>query len=160
MAGVTRRNINDVLAGAQAQLRRLTPAEAAAAMADGWTLVDTRSEDVRARDGWIPGAIPVPLSVLEWRVDPESGQQHPGIAGYEDRLILICHEGLSSSLAALRLRELGYSSTTDVIGGAVAWAAAGLPVRKLGLRNISAATVVVDADRRVLLIHQAYAARN
>lgn len=160
MAGVTRRNINDVLARAQAQLRRLTPAEAAAAMADGWTLVDTRSEDVRARDGWIPGAIPVPLNVLEWRVDPESGQQHPGIAGHEDRLILICHEGFSSSLAALRLRELGYPSTTDVIGGAVAWAAAGLPVRKLGLRNISAATVVVDADRRVLLIHQAYAARN
>jgi len=88
-------------------------------MADGSTLVDTRSEDVRARDGWIPGAIPVPLSVLEWRVDPESAQQHPGIAGHEDRLILICHEGFSSSLAALRLRELGYPSTTDVIGGAV-----------------------------------------
>ncbi len=48
MAGVTRRNINECSLGRRpAQLRRSTPAEAAAAMADGWTLVDTRSEDVR-----------------------------------------------------------------------------------------------------------------
>jgi rhodanese-related sulfurtransferase len=49
-------------------------------------------------------------------------------AGREDRLILICHEGYSSSLAAVRLHELGYVNTTDVIGGFVAWRAAGLPI--------------------------------
>ena len=157
---MTRRNINDVLSAAQAKLARLTPQEAAARMRDGWTLVDTRSEDIRARDGWIPDAVPLPLSVLEWRVDPASGHQHTGVAGREDRLILICHEGYSSSLAAIRLRELGYPNTTDVIGGAMAWVAAGLPIRTLGVRNISAAAVILDADRRVLLIHHAYAARN
>jgi len=70
----------------------------------------------------------LPLSVLEWRVDPTSGHQSAALAGHEDDLILICHEGYSSSLAAVRLHELGFEKTTDVIGGLVAWAAAGLQV--------------------------------
>jgi len=117
-----------VLAAARARLRRLTPAEAAAAMRQGRILVDMRDGDVRARDGRIPGAAHVTLSVLEWRVDPTSGYQSAELAGHEDKLILICHEGDSSSLAAVRLHELGYENTTDVIGGFVAWSADGLPV--------------------------------
>ena len=127
---VTRRTINDVLADAQRRLRRLTPAEADAAMRDGWTLVDVRSSDLRASEGCIPGAVHAPLNVLEWRVDPASGAQSPELAGREDRLILVCHEGYSSSLAALRLRELGFGGTTDVIGGFTAWRDAGLPIVK------------------------------
>ena len=122
------RGIDEVLAAAQARLRRLTPAEAAAAMRDGKVLVDTRDGDLRARDGRIAGSVHIPLSVLEWRVDPTSGHQSAALAGREDDLILICHEGYSSSLAAVRLHELGFGNTTDVIGGFVAWAAAGLPV--------------------------------
>lgn len=127
-----RRNINDVLAAARARLRRLTPAQAAAAARDGWTIVDVRAADLRARDGRIPGAVHAPLNVLEWRVDPQSGHQEPGLVGKEDRLILVCHEGYSSSLAAVRLQELGYPNTTDIIGGFAAWAAAGLPVESSG----------------------------
>jgi rhodanese-related sulfurtransferase len=116
------------LAAAQGRLRRLTPTEAAAAMRNGRLLVDTRDGDVRSREGRIPGAVHIPLSVLEWRVDPTSGHQSAALAGHEDDLILICHEGYSSSLAAVRLHELGFEKTSDVIGGFVAWAAAGLPV--------------------------------
>jgi rhodanese-related sulfurtransferase len=125
-----RRNIDEVLAAARARLRRLTPAQAALAMRDGAMLVDTRDGDVRSREGTIPGAVHAPLSVLEWRVDPDSGYQNPVLAGKEDRLILICREGYSSSLAAVRLHELGFVNTTDVIGGFAAWAAAGLPVER------------------------------
>ena len=125
---MSRRNINDALAAAQARLDRLTPAKAAARVRDGWTLVDVRASDLRTRNGRIPGAVHAPLNVLEWRVDPESGSQEPALAGKEDRLILFCHEGYSSSLAAVRLQDLGYPNTTDVIGGFTAWAAAGLPV--------------------------------
>jgi rhodanese-related sulfurtransferase len=125
---VARRNINDALAAAQARLDRLTPPQAAARVRDGWTLVDVRASDLRRLNGRIPGAVHAPLNVLEWRVDPESGHQEPALAGKEDRLILFCHEGYSSSLAAVRLQELGYPNTTDVIGGFTAWAAAGLPV--------------------------------
>jgi len=108
----------------------LTPAEAAVAMREGATLVDTRGDDLRSLDGRIPGSVHIPLSVLEWRVDPTSGHQSAAIAGHEERLILICHEGYSSSLAAVRLHDLGFVGTTDVIGGFVAWAAAGLPVER------------------------------
>ena len=125
-----RRNIDEMLAAARARLRRLTPAEAASAMRDGATLVDTRDGDVREREGTIPGAVHAPLSVLEWRVDPDSADQDPALAGKEDRLILICHEGYSSSLAAIRLHELGFVNTMDVIGGFAAWVAAGLPVER------------------------------
>jgi rhodanese-related sulfurtransferase len=96
----------------------------------GATLVDTRDGDARSRDGRIPGAVHIPLSVLEWRVDPTSGHQSPALAGREDRLVLICHEGYSSSLAAVRLHDLGFPNTTDVVGGFVAWVAAGLPVER------------------------------
>ncbi len=97
-------------------------------MHNGKVLVDTRDGDLRSRDGCIPGSVHIPLSVLEWRVDPTSSHQSAALAGREDDLILICQEGYSSSLAAVRLHELGFRNTTDVIGGFVAWAAAGLPV--------------------------------
>ena len=97
-------------------------------MHQGSVLVDTRDGELRSRDGSIPGSVHIPLSVLEWRVDPTSGYQSAALAGREDKLILICHEGYSSSLAAVRLHDLGFEDTTDVIGGFVAWAAAHLPV--------------------------------
>jgi rhodanese-related sulfurtransferase len=126
----TRRSIDEVLADAQARLRRLAPVDAVAAMSDGWTLVDTRDGDVVARDGAIPGALRIPLSVLEWRVDPTSKTHSIELTGREERLILICRDGYSSSLAAIRLHELGFTDTRDVIGGFVAWRAAGLPVER------------------------------
>ena len=92
-----RRNINDILAAAQAQLARLTPLRAAERMREGWTLVDVRSADLRARDGWIPDSMHAPLNVLEWRVDPESGHQDLALAGHEDGVILMCQQGYSSA---------------------------------------------------------------
>ena len=156
-----RRTINDVLADAQARLRRLAPAQAAAAMRDGATLVDTRSNDLRFRDGVIPGAIHVPLSVLEWRVDAASGHPSPALAGHTDRLILICGDGYSSSLAALRLQELGFRETTDVTGGFGAWVAAGLPVEMVDARpSLFGAATVIVRDGRVLLVHHTYGELN
>jgi rhodanese-related sulfurtransferase/ADP-ribose pyrophosphatase YjhB (NUDIX family) len=156
-----RRDINQVLASARARLDRLTPAQAAAQMRQGWTLVDVRASDLRARDGWIPDSVHAPLNVLEWRVDPESGHQEPALGGREDRLILICQEGYSSSLAAVRLRDLGYANTTDVIGGFTAWAAAGLPVHTHGGQvPLGASSVIPDGDGRILLVHHTYGERN
>jgi len=114
---------------------------------DGWTLVDVRASDLRRRDGRIPGAVHAPLNVLEWRVDPESGAQEQALAGKEDRLILFRHEGYSSSLAAVRLQELGFPNTTDVIGGFVALAAAGLPVHAHnGPTPVGSSSVIVLAS--------------
>ena len=161
MTSMPRRTINDVLAAAQSRLRRLSAEQAAARMLEGWTLVDVRASDLRERHGWIPGSVHAPLNVLEWRVDPGSGAQEPALAGKEDRLILICQEGYSSSLAAMRLIELGLGDTTDVIGGFAAWAAAGLPVHAYGVPiPLGSSSVIVDPAGQLLLVHHTYGERN
>src|SRR6266550_908332 len=158
---MSRRTVNDLIAAARSQLHRLSPEQAVDRMHEGWTLVDVRASDLRARNGVIPGAVHAPLNVLEWRVDPISDAQEPALAGHEDRLILFCQEGYSSSLAAVRLQELGFADTTDMIGGFAAWAAAGLPVQaQSGPIPIGAASVISDATGRVLLVHHTYGERN
>ena len=127
-----RRTITELLEDAHRRLPRVTPADAWARAQDDWLIIDTRSNDDRRLRGIIPGSVHAPLSVLEWRVDPASGHQDPAIAGHEERLILICADGYSSSLAALRLWEIGYTSTTDVVGGIGAWVDAGLPLIAAG----------------------------
>ena len=90
-------------------------------------IVDLRSHDERARDGVIPGSVHVPRSVLEWRVDPGLRLLEPGRRRRQEaELILVCHEGYSSSLAAASLSELGRGRVGDLVGGFVAWRAAGL----------------------------------
>ncbi|HEU4450197.1 MAG TPA: MFS transporter [Gaiellaceae bacterium] len=124
-----RRTIADLLADARGRIApRLEPREAFEAMTDGAVLVDLRSHDERRREGVVPGSVHVPRSVLEWRVDPDSGYANPHLGGLDARLVVFCAEGYSSSLAAAALRELGCSRATDLAGGFAAWKAAGLPV--------------------------------
>jgi rhodanese-related sulfurtransferase len=120
-AGVS--GVDEMLAAARERIDRYAPAEAVA-MQDA-VLVDLRGGDARRRDGIIPGSVHVPRSVLEWRVDQDSGWANPYLAGRQ--LILVCEHGYSSSLAAASLRELGVDAG-DLEGGFEAWAAAGLPV--------------------------------
>ena len=127
-----RRSVDDLLANAQGSISpRLEPEEAHRAMADGALLVDLRSQDERRTYGVVPGSLHIPRSVLEWRVDPDSGYTNPYIKTLNCRLVLFCAQGFSSSFAAASLRELGCTNTTDMIGGFEAWKAAGLPVRSL-----------------------------
>lgn len=129
---MARLTIREMLEEARSHLVRLRPAEAQAAHREGALLVDTRSQDQRMEEGTVPGSVHIPLSVLEWRVDPDSGYQHPAIDSFDDLIVLICEGGYSSSLAARRLQQLGFWRATDVIGGFQAWRHAHLPVGKLG----------------------------
>jgi MFS family permease len=126
-----RRSAAELLAEARARISpRLGPEEARGAASDGALLIDLRSSDERRRDGVVPGSLHIPRSVLEWRVDPDSGYTNPHVGGLGRRLVVFCADGYSSSLAAATLRDLGSSEATDVIGGFAAWKAAGLPVRE------------------------------
>jgi rhodanese-related sulfurtransferase len=127
-----RQTINDLLAAARARIDRLAPEAAQRATADGALLVDTRSGDDRRTLGVIPGSVHVPLSVLFWRLDPSSGYDDPALSDLRRPVILVCAHGYSSSLAAATLRDLGFASVADVIGGFEAWAADGLPVAREG----------------------------
>lgn len=120
--------IDELLERARARLDRVTPEEAARAVEeDGALLVDIRAESQRAADGTVPSARFVPRNALEWRLDPASEHRDPELAGYERPVILMCHEGYQSSLAAATLKDLGLVHATDMIGGYRAWREAGLP---------------------------------
>ncbi len=121
------RTIDQLLAEARGRLQRLGPHQASAAARDGALLVDIRPEAQRAAEGGLPGALLVERNVLEWRLDPASAARIPQ-ASYGLRVIVVCSEGYTSSLAAAALQDLGLSGATDLAGGFRAWQAAGLPV--------------------------------
>jgi rhodanese-related sulfurtransferase len=120
--------LDDLLADARSRLDRLGPEEAAAAVAAGALLVDTRPAEQRQCDGEVPGALVVDRNMLEWRLDPTGDHRLPE-AGDPDRVVIVmCDEGYASSLAAATLQDIGLPRATDLEGGFQAWAAAGLPV--------------------------------
>jgi MFS family permease len=123
-----RRTAADLLAEAQRRIApRLEPTDALAAVREGAVLVDLRSHDERRHEGIIPGSIHIPRSVLEWRLDPDSGYSNPHVR-LEQKVIVFCSGGFSSSFAAATLRDLGSRTATDIVGGFAGWKAAGLPV--------------------------------
>ena len=105
---------------------RYEPLAAQERALNGSVIVDLRCHDERVTEGVIPGSVHVPRSVLEWRVDPGSGFANPHVSDRGLELILVCHEGYSSSLAAAALQELGCTNVADLIGGFAAWREAGL----------------------------------
>ncbi|HEY5578557.1 MAG TPA: rhodanese-like domain-containing protein [Acidimicrobiia bacterium] len=124
MAGMS---VNDLLEEARSEIERLTPLEAAREVAGGGIIVDTRCMEDRTADGAVPGSVHIPRTVLEWRADPGSEHRDDRIADRDARLIIMCNDGYSSSLAAANLRRMGFARVADVIGGFRGWVASGLP---------------------------------
>ncbi len=126
-----RTTIHELLREARSRLDRVAPSDLRAEQEAGALVIDTRSSDERRRHGIIPGSIHVPRSVLEWRVDPDADPafRNPHVHGLDQRLVLVCADGYSSSLAAATLSDLGFGRATDLDGGFTAWKELGLPVR-------------------------------
>ncbi|MBA3654434.1 MAG: rhodanese-like domain-containing protein [Actinobacteria bacterium] len=134
-------SVADLLAAARTRLRRLSPQDAAAAVAHGALLVDTRPHEQRQRDGVVPDAIMIDRNVLEWRLDPQSEHRLAEIDGYDRTIVVMCNEGYASSLVAAQLQDMGFADATDVDGGYQAWAAAGLPTAALPTATLPTATL-------------------
>jgi flavin reductase (DIM6/NTAB) family NADH-FMN oxidoreductase RutF/rhodanese-related sulfurtransferase len=115
-----------LLRAARSRLRRLEPWEAAAALEQWAVLVDIRPAPQRAAEGEVPSALVVERHVLEWRFDPTGPERLP-LAHRDLHVIVLDSEGVTSSLAAAALQDVGVQRATDVVGGYQAWRAAGLP---------------------------------
>ncbi len=87
---------------------------------DRLTLIDVREGDEHAR-GYIPGAIYIPRSFLELRVENV-------IQNKDQAVVVYCASGVRSLFAAKSLRELGYTKVLNMAGGFNGWRKAGLPV--------------------------------
>jgi rhodanese-related sulfurtransferase len=109
--------IDDMLRMVRGRLDRVTPQDLAGEMASGALVVDIRPIEQRLRDGGLPGAVVIDRNVLEWRLDPTSSHHIPEVRNGHRRIILVCNEGYSSSLAAATLQDLGLRSATDLVGG-------------------------------------------
>lgn len=110
------------------QFTRLSPEQAHRAQAEGAIVVDLRTSEHRAASHHIVGALVIDLTVLPWRLDPGFSHRIPEATSWDQRYILVCRHGYSSSWAAATLRRMGLANVHDVIGGYEAWEAAGLPI--------------------------------
>ena len=118
-----RHSIDELLARARTTLDRVPPERLADEQAHGALVVDIRPVEQRQRDGPLLGAVVIDRNVLEWRLDPSSDHRIEQVTGYDLRVVIVCNEGYSSSLAAATLQELGLHRATDLIGGFQAWLA-------------------------------------
>ncbi|CUR57132.1 Rhodanese-like protein [metagenome] len=121
--------IDAMLDDARSRLDRVDVETAYREALAGALLVDIRPAAQRAAEGEIHpavGGLVIERNVLEWRLDPRSDARLPQ-AAYDARILVLCQEGYTSSLAADSLRSLGLNAT-DVVGGFKAWREAFLPV--------------------------------
>ncbi len=116
--------IDQKLEAARARLDRVPVEALAGEMEQGALLVDIRPVEHRSREGEVPGALVIDSNVLFWRLAPSSDARAVDI-GPDQRVIVMCNEGYTSSLAAAELQELGIPLATDLIGGYRAWLAHG-----------------------------------
>lgn len=119
--------IDEILAAARARLDRVEPYALETERLAGALIVDTRPVQQRQRDGELPGAVVIDRNLLEWRLDPACDHHIAQVTNYDVRVIVVCNEGYSSSLAAAMLREIGLHRATDLAGGYQAWIEQGRP---------------------------------
>lgn len=115
--------VDEFLASARARLDRVQPQDLAQATADGALVIDTRDSADREAEGELPGSVIINRNVLEWRMSPSSPTCLEGITA-DSRVIIVCNDGFSSSIAAAGLHDLGLPRATDLVGGYRAWRAA------------------------------------
>ena len=117
-----------LLAEANAKVKTLTVAEAAALAGDANTVfVDLRDPRELEREGRMPGAFHCPRGMLEFWIDPESPYAKPVFA--EDKqFVFFCAGGWRSALAARAAQEMGLKPVAHIEGGFGAWKKSGAPV--------------------------------
>lgn len=108
--------IDEYLGRARADLDRVAAEDLAMEQASGALVVDIRPLEQRSADGELGGALVIDRNVLEWRLAPSSPWRIDGVDS-DRRVILVCNQGYSSSLAAATLRQLGLRRATDLVGG-------------------------------------------
>jgi len=93
------------------------PGEVAGRLAEGWTLLDVRTDGEWA-EGRIAGSMHIPMDQLMQRLDE-----------VEDRVVCVCAVGARSARVAQFLNAQGRDAV-NLDGGLHAWASSGLPLER------------------------------
>ena len=91
------------------------PGDVAARLAEGWTLLDVRTDDEWA-GGRIAGSVHIPMDQLMQRLDE-----------VDDRVVCVCAVGARSARVAQFLNARGREAV-NLDGGLHAWASSGQPI--------------------------------
>jgi rhodanese-related sulfurtransferase len=97
------------------EVATVQPGEVAARLAEGWMLLDVRTDDEWA-GGWIAGSVHIPMDQLMQRMDE-----------VDDRVVCVCAVGARSARVAQFLNAQGREAV-NLDGGIYAWANSGLPI--------------------------------
>ncbi|HYH91200.1 MAG TPA: molybdopterin-synthase adenylyltransferase MoeB [Solirubrobacteraceae bacterium] len=104
----------EVIRQIKSQVQEVDPAEVSEHLGNGIVLIDVREGDEWDR-GHLPGAVHVPRSYLESRIEG-------AVRDRDARVILYCASGQRSALGAHTLKELlGYTNVASMTGGITLW---------------------------------------
>lgn len=108
------------------RMNRITVAELQRAIAEGRNplILDARPEEIRLRDGMIPGALPAGPEELDAIV----------ATSRPDREVVVycaCPNEASAAIVAKRLKQAGLKTIHPLLGGIDAWVQAGQPLERM-----------------------------
>ncbi|WP_322509845.1 rhodanese-like domain-containing protein, partial [Anaerolinea sp.] len=85
-----------------------------------YNLIDIRREDEYQKNGYIAGAVNLPMETLFDNLDKLPAKDAP--------IVIYCVSGHRGSIVTMGLRLLGYTNVINLAGGINAWKAAGFPL--------------------------------
>jgi rhodanese-related sulfurtransferase len=83
-------------------------------------LIDVREPEELKSDGYIAGAINIPLSTLQANLNK---------IPKDKEVVVYCRSGHRSANAVNQLKQLGYTNVKSMAGGINNWKAGGFPVK-------------------------------
>ena len=124
-------SIKQMIEAADAEVPRITPAQAQEMISKGNTLVvDVRDAPEVANSGKVAGGVHVSRGMLEFRADPEAPSHDKNFA--KDKTVIVyCASGGRAALAGKVLRDMGYERVYN-LGAFKDWAESGGAVDKPG----------------------------
>jgi rhodanese-related sulfurtransferase len=122
------RTVKQMIEAANAEVPRVSAAEARDMMRAGALVVDVRDAPEVEKSGKVQGAVHVSRGMLEFRADPES-PYHDKKFDRSKPIIVYCASGGRSALSGKTLKEMGYSQVYN-LGAFKDWAEAGGDIDK------------------------------
>lgn len=121
------KQVTELVAKAKAEIKTIDMAQYKKVVAhpNGALIIDVREAGEYAA-GHVPGAINLPRGLLEWAIWPHVG--YPEHTNMNQKIYTQCLTGGRASLAAARLKELGFTDVTAVIMDLRDWQKQGNPL--------------------------------
>ncbi len=101
-------------------IAEVSPQEARAKQQAGAVIVDVR-EAYELREGYIPGAVHIPLRSISQRMKELDSSKE---------IVIVCRSGNRSITAAQFLQQGGFPQVSSMAGGMIGWTRQNFPVKR------------------------------